>query len=389
MKFSTKAIHVGQEPEPVTGAINVPIFQTSTYVHEDLDSYKSKGYWYGRSNNPTRTALEQCLASLENGKHGLCFGSGQAAMSAVMNLLSSGDHVVVEEDVYGGTYRLFEMVLTRYGMTFTFVDMRDEEAVKKAITPKTKMIWLESPTNPLLRLADLTRLSAIAKEAGIISVVDNTFASPYLQTPLDYGMDIVVHSTTKYIGGHSDCVGGAVIVNRDDLHDKIRFHQNAVGGVPGPMDCYLTLRGLKTLAVRMDRHNQNAQIIAEYLEKHPAIERVYYPGLKSHPQHELAKKQMHGFGGMVSCVVAGGLTEAKVVMANTKLFPLAESLGGVESLLCYPASMTHGAIPKAEREKRGFVDSLIRLSVGIEDVEDLKNDLQHALSKVAVKTLAK
>lgn len=383
MKFSTRAIHAGQDPEPVTGAVITPIYQTSTYVHEELDKYKAKGYWYGRSNNPTRTALETCLASLENGKHGLAFASGQAAMGCIMNLLSAGDHVVVEEDVYGGTYRLFELVLSRYGLKFTFVNMRDLEAVQQSINSNTKMLWLESPTNPLLSLADIPALSRIAKKAGLITVVDNTFASPYLQNPLDLGVDIVCHSTTKYLGGHSDVVGGATITNRDDLYETMKFHQNAVGGVPGPFDCWLVMRGLKTLSVRMKQHQSNAMAVAEFLEKHPAVEKVYYPGLPSHPQHELAKKQMRGAGGMVSVVIKGGLERAKIFMASTKLFFLAESLGGVESLITHPATMTHGAIPKEVREARGFVDGLVRLSVGIEDEEDLIADLEQALAKVS------
>ncbi len=394
MKFSTRAIHAGQDPEPNTGAVNVPVFFTSTYVHEELDQYKAKGYWYGRSNNPTRTALETCLASLENGKYGLCFASGMAATSATMNLLQSGDHVVCEEDVYGGTYRLFEKVLTRYGLTFTYVDGSKPENIEKAIKPNTKMLWFETPTNPLLRLVDLKALVEIAKkhstkERKLLTVIDNTFASPYLQNPLDFGIDVVVHSTTKFIGGHSDVVGGAVITSDEQVYEQVKFHQNAIGGTPGPMDCYLTMRGLKTLAIRMQAHEKNAAEIAKFLESHPAVERVLYPGLASHPQHELAKKQMRGFGGMVTFVVKGGLDNAKKVMGATKLFVLAESLGGVESLMTHPAVMTHGAVPKAEREARGFVDGLVRLSVGIEDLEDLMADLKNALATVKELTPAK
>ncbi|HIA55816.1 MAG TPA: cystathionine gamma-synthase [Candidatus Melainabacteria bacterium] len=394
MKFSTRAIHAGQDPEPTSGAVNVPVFFTSTYVHEELDQYKAKGYWYGRSNNPTRTALETCLASLENGKHGLCFASGMAATSATMNLLQSGDHVVCEEDVYGGTYRLFEKVLTRYGLTFTYVDGSKPENIEKAIKPNTKMLWFETPTNPLLRLVDLKALVDIArkhstKERKLLTVIDNTFASPYLQNPLDYGIDVVVHSTTKFIGGHSDVVGGAVITNDEQVYEQVKFHQNAIGGTPGPMDCYLTMRGLKTLAIRMQAHEKNAAEIAKFLESHPAVERVLYPGLKSHPQHELAKKQMRGFGGMVTFVVKGGLDNAKKVMGATKLFVLAESLGGVESLMTHPAVMTHGAVPREEREARGFVDGLVRLSVGIEDLDDLMEDLKNALATVKELTPAK
>lgn len=379
MKFSSKAIHVGQEPEPSTGAVITPIYQTSTYAQEGIG--KHKGYEYSRTHNPTRTALEACLASLEEGKYGLAFASGLAATNTVMNLLSQGDHVVVGDDVYGGTYRIFERVYTRYGITFSFIDARDPANFEKAIRKETKLLWLETPTNPLLRLADIKTLAKIARDKKILSVVDNTFASPYLQRPLELGADIVVHSTTKYLGGHSDVVGGAIITSLDDVHEQLRFHQNAVGGVPGPFDAWLVLRGMKTLAVRMKEHEKNAQSIVRFLEQHPSVEKVYYPGLVSHPQHELAKKQMHGFGGMVSCVLRGGLEDARQVLSNTKLFTLAESLGGVESLIGHPATMTHASIPKEIREARGIVDGLIRLSVGIEDIEDLIEDLDRAMSK--------
>lgn len=378
MKFSTRAIHVGQEPDPTTGAIITPIYQTSTYVQESLGQHK--GYEYSRTHNPTRTALEQCLASLENGKHGLAFASGMAACATVMNLLSAGDHVIVGDDVYGGVYRLFEKVLSRYKLTFSYVDASQLAEVKKAIRCDTKMLWLETPTNPLLKLADLKALSIIAKEAGLISVVDNTFASPFFQRPLDMGIDVVVHSTTKYIGGHSDVVGGAIVTSRDDLHESLKFHQNAVGGVPGAFDSWLTLRGLKTLSIRMKEHQSNALAIAEFLEKHPAIQKVVYPGLASHPQHDLAKKQMSGFGGMVSCVVKGGQVGAAKLLQGTRLFALAESLGGVESLIGHPATMTHASIPQEIRLARGIVDGLVRLSVGIEDTEDLIKDLELALA---------
>lgn len=387
MKFSTKAIHVGQEPDPTTGAIITPIYQTSTYVQEELG--KHKGYEYARTGNPTRTALEECLASLESGNHGLCFSSGLGATNTVMNLLSQGDHVVVGEDVYGGTYRIFDKVYRRYGVDFTFVDSTDVKNTEKAIKPNTKMIWLETPTNPLLRLADIAAHVALAKSKNLITVVDNTFASPYFQRPLELGVDVVVHSTTKYLGGHSDVVGGAIITSRDDLYETLKFHQNAVGATPGPMDCWLVLRGLKTLSVRAREHQKNAMAIAEWLSKHEAIEKVYYPGLTSHPQHELAKKQMCGFGGMVSVVVKGGVENAKKLLGGTKLFALAESLGGVESLIGHPATMTHGSIPKAEREARGITDGLVRLSVGIEDLDDLIADLEGALSTVQLKALAK
>ena len=362
----------------MTGAIVTPIYQTSTYVQEGLG--KHKGYEYSRTHNPTRTALEQCLAALENGKHGLAFASGMAACGAAMNLLSAGDHVVVGDDVYGGVYRLFERVLSRYKLTFSYVDARKIEEVRAAIRQETRMLWLETPTNPLLKLADLSALSELAREAGLITVVDNTFASPYLQRPLEMGIDIVVHSTTKYLGGHSDVVGGAIVTARDDLFETLKFHQNAVGGVPGPFDSWLVLRGLKTLAVRMREHEHNAMAVAQFLEGHPAIEKVIYPGLASHPQHALAKRQMSGFGGMVSCIVKGGFEGARKLLERTKLFALAESLGGVESLIGHPATMTHASIPKEQREARGISDGLVRLSVGIEDSEDLLSDLEAALS---------
>lgn len=382
MKFSTKAIHVGQEPDPTTGAIITPIFQTSTYVQEGLN--KHKGYEYARTQNPTRTALEECLASLEGGKYGLSFGSGLAAESNIINLLSAGDHVICGDDVYGGTYRLFEKVWKRYGLTFTFVDASDAEKVQAAIQPNTKMVWVETPTNPLLRLCDIKSIAQVTAAKNLILVVDNTFASPYLQNPLALGADIVVHSVTKYLGGHSDVVGGAVITSRDDLYETLKFHQNAVGGVPGPLDCWLVLRGLKTLAVRMEAHQKNAMAIARYLESHAVVEKVMYPGLESHPQHALAKAQMRGFGGMVSFVLKGGLESARQFLGSTKLFALAESLGGVESLVCHPVSMTHGSIPKDERDARGVVDALVRLSVGIEDQDDLLADLEKGLAKVSL-----
>ncbi|MCW5821614.1 MAG: cystathionine gamma-synthase [Cyanobacteria bacterium TGS_CYA1] len=381
MKFSTKAIHVGQEPDPTTGAVITPIYQTSTYVQEGIG--KHKGYEYARTGNPTRTALEQCLASLENGKYGLCFASGLAAEMNIMNLLKQGDHVVVGEDVYGGTYRLFQRVMTKYGLKFSFVDSRDLSNVEKAITKETRMLWLETPTNPMLQLVDLQAATKIGRSKGLISVVDNTFASPYLQNPLDLGADIVVHSTTKYIGGHSDVVGGAVITSNTELYDELKFHQNACGGVPGPQDCWLTMRGVKTLAVRMEQHQKNAMEIAKLLSGHEGLEKVIYPGLSDHPHHELAKKQMRGFGGMLSIVVKGGQDAAQRFMTGTKLFSLAESLGGVESLMCHPSTMTHGSIPKEDREARGITDGLVRLSVGIEDVEDLVLDIKTALAKIS------
>lgn len=382
MNFSTKAIHVGQEPDPETGAVITPIYQTSTYVQEAPGVHK--GFDYSRTANPTRRALEECLASLENARFGLAFASGVAATAAVMNVLSAGDHVVVGDDVYGGTFRLFDKVFKRYGIDFTWVDASDLAAVQAAVRPETKLLWVETPTNPLLKLVDIAALANIAREAGVIFAVDNTFATPYLQNPLDLGADVVVHSTTKYIGGHSDVVGGAVLTNRQDLYDTVKFHQNAVGGVPSPFDCWLTLRGLKTLAVRMRAHEANARAVADWLAGHPAVEKVFYPGLASHPQYELARRQMRGFGGMVSFVLKGGFEAASAVGRNTKLFVLAESLGGVESLMCHPVTMTHGSIPKDIREARGVTDGLLRLSVGIEDAEDLLADLQQAFNAVGV-----
>jgi cystathionine beta-lyase/cystathionine gamma-synthase len=378
MKFSTKAIHVGQEADPTTGATIVPIYQTSTYTQEGIGRHK--GYEYARTGNPTRTALEMCLASLEEAKHGLCYSSGMGATTTVMNLLSAGDHVICGDDVYGGTYRLFQLVMTRYGLTFTFMDMSDPRRVAEAIRPETKMIWLETPTNPMLSVFDIAAIAGLAKSRGLISVVDNTFASPALQLPLSLGADVVVHSTTKYIGGHSDVVGGAVLLNDDKMYETLKYHQNAVGAVPGPFDCFLVLRGVKTLALRMRQHCENAIRVARFLAEHAAVERVYYPGLPDHPQHDLAHKQMCGFGGMVSLSVRGGGEPAMRVLERTRLFSLAESLGGVESLIGHPATMTHASIPREQREARGITDGLIRLSVGIEDADDLIADLDQALS---------
>lgn len=375
--FATRAIHVGQAPDPSTGAVIPPIYATSTYAQEAPGEHR--GFDYSRTANPTRASLEACLASLENARFGLAFASGVAATSAVLNLLSAGDHVVVGDDVYGGTFRLFDKVFTRYGVTFSWVDAADLEAVRAAVRPETKLLWVETPTNPLLKIVDLKALSGIARDAGLVFAVDNTFATPYLQNPLDQGADVVVHSTTKYIGGHSDVVGGAVVTNREDLHQTVKFHQNAVGAVPGPFDCWLTLRGLKTLALRMRQHEHNARLVADMLEGHPAVARVYYPGLASHPQHALASRQMRGFGGMVSFTLKGGFEAARAVSRRVTLFTLAESLGGIESLMCHPVSMTHGSIPKDIREARGVVDGLLRLSVGIEDAQDLLADLEQAL----------
>jgi cystathionine beta-lyase/cystathionine gamma-synthase len=378
MKFETRAIHVGQEPDPTTGATIVPIYQTSTYTQEGIGRHK--GYEYSRTGNPTRAALEACLASLENAAHGLAFASGLAATSAVLNLLSSGDHVVAAEDLYGGTYRLFERVYRRYGVAFTYVDAREADNLRRALRPETRLIWIETPTNPLLHLVDIAAAAEIAREARIPLAVDNTFASPYFQRPLDLGATIVVHSTTKYLGGHSDLIGGAVLTSDEEIYTTVRFHQNAVGGVPGPFDCWLALRGLKTLAVRMREHERNAAAIAAFLAEHPDVERVYYPGLPDHPQHALARRQMSGFGGMVSFVVRGDRERAEAALRGTRLFALAESLGGVESLISHPATMTHAAIPAEERARRGILDTLIRLSVGIEATEDLIADLERGLA---------
>ena len=379
--FSTRAIHAGQEADPATGATIVPIYQTSTYTQEAVGRHK--GYDYSRTVNPTRAALEAQLAALESAKSCCAFASGMAASAAVMNLLSSGDHVVVSDDLYGGTYRLFSLVLARYGLEFTYVDMTDIARVRAAIRPNTKMLWVETPTNPLLKLIDIATIASL-KTSGEIVVVDNTFATPYLQSPLALGADVVVHSTTKYLGGHSDVIGGAAMTNDEELGDRVKFHQNAVGGVPGPMDAYLVMRGAKTLALRMREHQKNAQAVAEYLSGRSDVERVFYPGLPSHPQHELAKRQMRGFGGMVSCTLQGGAARAHEFVQRTRLFSLAESLGGVESLVSIPAEMTHGSIPKEERERRGVTDGLIRLSIGIEDGGDLLADLEQALATAKV-----
>lgn len=377
MKFSTKAIHAGNEPEETTGAVNVPIFATSTYANEAFG--ESKGYDYGRTINPTRVALEKNLAAIENGKHGFAFSSGLGATHAIATLLQQGDHVIVSQNVYGGTYRIFERIFRKQGLDFTWVDTSDTDAVNASLKPNTKMIFVETPTNPMLTLTDLTIISGIAKKHNLISVCDNTFMSPYFQNPLDLGIDIVVHSTTKYINGHSDAIGGCVVTSRDDIAEQIKFIQNSVGAVPSPFDCYLVLRSTKTLALRMERHNENAMKIAAELEKNKKINRTLYPGLASHPQHELAKKQMRGFGGMIS-IELGSLENAKKFFNALKIFARAESLGGVESLVCHPVSMTHGAVPKEEREKFGLTDGLVRLSVGVEDYEDLMNDINNALN---------
>jgi cystathionine gamma-lyase len=377
MKFNTKAIHAGQEPEPTSGAVMPPIFQTSTYAQEAPNV--NKGYDYARVGNPTRTALEKMIAGLENGDEAACFASGCASMDAIMKMMRPGDHVIASNDLYGGSYRLFTQVFEPYGVDYTFVNMSDMDEVEAARTDKTKMIWIETPTNPLLRVVDIEMLTTFASEHGITSVVDNTFASPYLQNPLDLGADAVLHSTTKYLGGHSDIIGGAIATSNDEIIQHLRFQQKTTGAIPGPMDCYLTLRGIKTLSVRVERATENAKKIARFLEDHEAVGNVRYPGLESHPQHEIAKKQMNDFGAMVSFTLKDdSMAEAQAFMTRTHYFTLAESLGGVESLISHPASMTHGSIPKEEREKAGLKDSLIRLSVGIEDVDDLIADLEGA-----------
>jgi cystathionine beta-lyase/cystathionine gamma-synthase len=380
MEFSTRAIHAGQGADPATGATIVPIYATSTYTQDGIGD--NKGFDYSRTVNPTRSALESQLAALEDARFCSAFGSGMAATSAVLNLLSAGDHVVVGDDLYGGTYRLFSKVLSRYGIAFSFVDMADPEATRAALRPNTKLIWAETPTNPLLTLVDIASLAALTP-AGCVLAVDNTFASPYFQSPLALGAHVVVHSTTKYVGGHSDVVGGAAMTNDPAIAETIKFHQNAVGGVPGPFDAWLTMRGAKTLAVRMREHARNAQIVAEFLATRDDVERVLYPGLASHPQHELASRQMRGFGGMVSLVLRGDAERTFAFVKSMTLFSLAESLGGVESLVSIPARMTHGSIPAEERARRGITDSLVRLSVGIEDPGDLVEDLRTALDATA------
>ncbi len=378
MKFGTKAIHAGVHPDPTTGAIMTPIYQTSTYVQESPG--KHKGYEYARTQNPTRDALQANLAALENGQHGICFASGLGATDAILKLFKPGDEIIASSDLYGGTYRIMVRVFAEYGLKFTFVSLDDPTKLEAALTEKTRMVWIETPTNPLLRIVDIAAIAQITQARGIKLVVDNTFASPYLQNPLDLGADIVVHSVTKYIGGHSDTVMGAIIANDDDTASRLKFIQNACGAVPGPQDCFLALRGIKTLHIRMERHCQNAQRVAEYLQQHPKVGKVYYPGLPDHPGHELAKRQMRGFGGMVSFELVGdSLPEAIKVMESFEVFSLGESLGGVESLCTHPASMTHASIPKDEREANGLKDTLIRLSVGIEDVEDLIEDLGRAI----------
>ncbi|TMC22086.1 MAG: cystathionine gamma-synthase [Chloroflexi bacterium] len=378
MKFSTKAIHAGQEADPTTGAIMTPIYQTSTYAQTGMGEHK--GYEYARTGNPTRSALEACIAALENGTYGLAFASGLAAENTVLSLLSAGDHIVSCDDLYGGTYRIFERVMRRYNVETSYVGASTSAEYERAMRPNTRLIWLETPTNPLLSLVDIRAVADIAHRHNVLLVVDNTFCSPYFQQPLELGADIVLHSTTKYINGHSDVIGGALVTNNQAVYEALKFHQNAAGAVPGPFDVWLTLRGVKTLAVRMRQHEANALAVAKFLSEHPRVEKVFYPGLPSHPDHQLAMRQMSGFGGMVSFQFRGVLEDVDRVVRRFKIFTFAESLGGVESLVCHPASMTHGSIPREIREARGLTDTLLRLSVGIEDLEDLLKDLEQALA---------
>lgn len=378
MKAATRYIHAGTEPDPSTGAIMTPIFQTSTYVQEAPG--KNKGYEYARSQNPTRKALEDALAIIENGQYGLAFSSGVAATDAVIKLLEPGDEVICGNDMYGGTYRLFTKVFEKFGIRFIYVDTTNTSNIQSAITAKTKLIWLETPTNPLMNITDIAAVASFTKGKGILLAVDNTFASPYLQNPLDLGADIVMHSVTKYLGGHSDVIQGCLVMNDKELREKLYFIQKSCGAVPGPMDCFLVLRGIKTLHVRMKQHCENGRIIAQWLRSHPKVGKVYWPGFEDHPGYAVAKKQMKDFGGMISFELKdNSIEEAKRVLSSTHLFSLAESLGGVESLINHPASMTHASIPREERIKNGLSDSLIRLSVGIEDADDLVEDLKKAI----------
>jgi cystathionine gamma-lyase len=380
LHFETLAIHAGQRPDPTTGAIMTPVYMTSTYVQDGPGEHK--GYEYSRTRNPTREALEGCLAALEGAKHGLAFASGLAATDAILHLLDTGDHVLASDDVYGGTFRIFDKVFRRLGLEFTYVDMSDPANVERGFRKNTKLVWIETPTNPMLKLVDLQAVAKLAKARGARTVVDNTFASPFFQRPIEHGIDLVAHSTTKYLNGHSDVVGGAVMTSDDAIHDRIRFLQNAVGGVPGPLDSFLVLRGLKTLHVRMQRHAENALAIAKFLEGHPKVQKVTYPGLASHPQHALALRQMRGSGGMLTFVVKGGLEAARAFLKNVRIFACAESLGGVESLIEHPAIMTHASVPKETREALGIADGFIRVSCGIENVTDLIADLERGFAAV-------
>ena len=378
MRFATKAIHAGQEPDPETGAVVPPIYQTSTFAQEGIG--KHKGYEYARTKNPTRDRLEANLAALEDGEYALCFASGLAATATLLHLLRADDHLIASDDLYGGTHRLFAQVFEpSWGLRTTFVNTSDPDAIREAWRPETHLLWIETPTNPLLKITDIAATAEIAHEHGALCVVDNTFMSPYFQRPLPLGADIVVHSTTKYLGGHSDLVGGAVVTSKQETYERLKFLQNAIGAVPGPFDCWLVLRSVKTLAVRMDAHARGAQRVAETLQTHPGVERVFYPGLSDHPGHDLARRQMTGFGGMVSFVVRGDFAATERVASSMELFTLGESLGGVESLVCHPATMTHASVPEEHRVRLGIVENLLRLSVGIEDPEDLVADLTQAL----------
>src|SRR5487761_121614 len=379
MGFSTDAIHIGQEPDPATGAIIVPIYQTSTFVQQDLG--KHKGYEYARTANPTRAAIERNLAALEAGKHGFAFASGMAAINAVMSLFKSGDHILAGRNLYGGTFRLFERVLKDFGLSFSYADTRRLEEAEQALRPNTRLIYIETPTNPVMEITDLAAAAQLARRHGVLLAVDNTFMSPFLQRPIELGADIVIHSTTKYLNGHSDGVGGAVILQDAALAERLKFLQNAAGAILSPFECWLILRGVKTLAVRMRQHDSNGMAVASYLERHPKIKKVHYPGLSSHPQHDLARRQMRGFGGMIS-FETGSLENARSVLRSVRLCSLAESLGGVETLISHPATMTHASVPSAEREQLGITGGLVRISVGIEDVEDLIADLDQALRQI-------
>ncbi len=379
MKFGTKAIHAGQEPDPSTGAVMTPIYQTSTFWQASPG--KHQGYAYARGKNPTRSALEKCIAALENANHGLCFSSGMGAIDAVAKLLAPGDEVITGNDLYGGTYRMFTKVFAGFGIKFHFIDLNDANNIKNYINDKTKLIWIETPTNPTMQIVDIVACAEIAKANNLILAVDNTFASPYLQNPLDLGAHIVMHSVTKYLGGHSDVIMGALCVNDQTLYDRLAFIHNSCGATPGPQDSFLVLRGLKTLHLRMKAHCENGEVIAHFLKNHPKIEKVYWPGFTDHPNHEIAKKQMRGFGGMISIVLKdASLDDTFKIASSFEVFTLAESLGGVESLINHPATMTHASIPKAEREAAGVVDNLLRLSVGVEDIEDLIEDLKRVLA---------
>ena len=380
MRFSTRAIHAGQDPDPVTGSVTVPVYLTSTY--QQPGPGKEGKYVYSRTANPTRTALEECLASLEVGRYGLAFSSGMAATTTILLSLKKGDHVIAGDDIYGGTYRLFEQVLRNYGLQFTYVNPENPDNVENALRKNTRLVWIETPTNPLMRIVDIRQISKISKKAHALLVVDNTFMSPYLQNPIEHGADIVVHSTTKYLGGHSDLIGGATITKNEDVQSRLKYLQNAVGAIPGPLDCYLVLRGIKTLAVRMDRHNENTRTISEFLAKQPKVEKVNYPGLPDHPQRGIIKRQMKGNGGMLSFQLKGGFNQCKKLLESLRIFTVAESLGGVESLIEHPASMTHASVPRERRLKLGISDNLIRVSVGIEDAEDLVQDLNRGFKAI-------